>query len=143
VTYTEAGFVGACDTAVRDHPYFCRAGVNVAGIMVDGAILACPNIDRRLAQGNIAGDDFCEVWEQRYGPFRDRRWMRTGACAACDEWRRCQGHALHLWDPDAGRTRVCYHRECGLAVRPTVPAPQAEPGGQAVGRPGSSASSQR
>ena len=125
VTFSEAGYVGVCDTAVRDHPYFCRAGVNVAGIMVDGAILACPNIDRSFSQGNIADDDFCEVWETRYRPFRDRSWMRTGDCAGCAEWGHCRGHAFHLWDPDANRTRVCYHRECDLHEHPGEPAPQA------------------
>lgn len=143
VTFSEAGYVGVCDGAVRDHPYFCRAGVNVAGIMVDGTILACPNIDRRLGQGNIATDDFCEVWEKGYGPLRDRSWMRTADCENCGEWRHCQGHALHLWDPDAGRTRVCYHRECGLHERPLVPAPQVAPKRQDAGRSGSSASNQR
>ena len=126
VTFSEAGFVGACDTTVRDQPFFCRAGVNVAGIMADGSIAACPNIDRSLSEGNIATDDFCEVWEKRYRRFRDRRWMRTGDCDGCDQWSRCQGHAMHLWDPGAQRTLSCYHRECGLHERPTEPAAQVE-----------------
>ncbi|MCP4573801.1 MAG: radical SAM protein [bacterium] len=149
VTFSEAGYVGACDTSVRDHPFFCRAGVNVAGIMADGSIGACPNIDRRITEGNIADQDFCRVWENGYRRFRDRRWMRTGDCTACDEWRNCQGHAMHLWDPETGRTRVCYHHECGLHDRPVDPAPQTlsvrQAGGRSApaARPGSKASSQR
>ncbi len=120
VTYSESGYLGSCDTAVRHHPFFCRAGVNVAGVMADGAILACPNIDRSFAQGNIHRDDFCDVWETRYQVFRDRRWLRTGDCADCKEWGACQGNSFHLVDPQTGRTRLCYHREFGLEVRPVL-----------------------
>jgi radical SAM enzyme (rSAM/lipoprotein system) len=114
VTYSESGYLGACDTTVRSHPFFCRAGVNVAGIMADGAILACPNIDRSFAQGNIATDDFCEVWETGYKPFRDRAWLRTGECADCREWSVCQGNSFHLVDPETRHTRLCYVKEFGL-----------------------------
>lgn len=118
VSYSESGYLGACDTDVRDAPFFCRAGVSVAGIMVDGAILACPNIDRSFAQGNVFQDDFCEVWEHGYEAFRDRSWMRTGDCRACPEWGLCQGNSFHLWDPQRQRTRVCYVREFGLDESP-------------------------
>ncbi len=118
ISYSESGYLGTCDTTVRNHPFFCRAGVNVAGIMADGAILACPNIDRSFAQGNIREDDFCEVWETRYQRFRDRRWMRTGDCVDCKEWGVCQGNSFHLLDPQTGRTRLCYYREFDLAEKP-------------------------
>lgn len=118
VSYSESGYLGACDTTVRNHAFFCRAGVNVAGIMADGAILACPNIDRRFAQGNIATDDFCDVWENGYRAFRDRRWMRTGDCVECKEWGLCQGNSFHLQNPDTGRTRICYVKEFGLDTHP-------------------------
>lgn len=118
VACSESGYLGACDTTVRSHPFFCRAGINVAGVMADGAILACPNIDRRFAQGNIATDDFCDVWESRYEVFRDRRWLRTGECATCSEWSLCQGNSFHLVEPMTGHTRLCYHREFGLAEKP-------------------------
>lgn len=42
-------------------------------------------------QGNIYRDDFWEVWQNRFQPFRDRSWARTGACATCDMFRYCQG----------------------------------------------------
>lgn len=114
VGHSESGYLGACDTEVRDAPFFCRAGITVAGIMVDGAILACPNIDRSFAQGNVFEDDFCAVWEHGYAEFRDRSWMRTGDCVDCPEWSLCQGNSFHLWDPEQNRTRRCYVREYGL-----------------------------
>lgn len=118
VACSESGYLGACEMHVRGQPYFCRAGINVAGVMADGAILACPNIDRRFAQGNIATDDFCDVWEHRYGAFRDRNWLRAGDCATCSEWSLCQGNSFHLVDARTGRTRLCHHREFGLAEKP-------------------------
>jgi radical SAM enzyme (rSAM/lipoprotein system) len=97
----------ALDAAVRDEPYFCRAGIAIGSVLCDGAISACPNISRSLVQGNVRTDDFLEVWATRFQPFRDRRWMRTGPCAACAHWRRCQGNSLHLWDAEAGQTGCC------------------------------------
>jgi radical SAM enzyme (rSAM/lipoprotein system) len=111
VSYSEAGYLGPQhEEGVRDFPYFCRAGINVAGVMVNGDILACPNIDRRFRQGNIAQDSFIEVWNHRYTAFRDRAWMKQGECGNCGEWRYCQGNSLHLWDLDRNRTRLCHYR---------------------------------
>ena len=118
IRYSESGYLGACDTLVRNHPFFCRAGINVAGIMVDGSILACPNINRRFSQGNIHRDNFCEVWEKGYKLFRDRRWMRTGECVDCSEWGLCQGNSFHLRDPETSRTLLCYYKEYGLDKSP-------------------------
>ncbi|MBI5544481.1 MAG: radical SAM protein [Deltaproteobacteria bacterium] len=101
------------DREVRDDPYFCRAGINIASVLCDGAICACPNITRSLVQGNIRSDDFKEVWENRFGSFVDRDWMKTGPCSSCDQWSRCQGNSLHLWDDEARRTVLCHHRVLG------------------------------
>jgi radical SAM protein with 4Fe4S-binding SPASM domain len=111
VTYSESGYLGhEFEGVVRDQPFFCQAGISVAGIMINGDILACPNIDRRFAQGNVATDSFVDVWEHRYRVFRDRSWMRQGDCADCGEWRLCRGNSFHLFDPDRSRTRLCYCR---------------------------------
>jgi radical SAM enzyme (rSAM/lipoprotein system) len=95
------------DRAVRDEPYFCRAGINIGSVLCDGAIGACPNITRGLIQGNIRTDDFKTVWEEKFGPFRDRSWMRKGPCVSCGEWKRCLGNSLHLWDDGAQRVAFC------------------------------------
>ena len=114
VTYSESGYLGGCDTTVRDYPFFCRAGINVAGIMADGSILACPNIDRGFSQGNIRQDDFCDVWENGYQTFRQRDWMRTGECVDCSEWDLCRGNSFHLREATTKATRVCYVKEFGV-----------------------------
>ena len=101
------------DAAVRDEPYFCRAGINIASVLCDGAICACPNITRSLVQGNVRTDDFKDVWDNRFQPFYERGWMKTGQCLSCDQWKRCQGNSLHLWDEEAKATVLCHHRVLG------------------------------
>ncbi len=115
VNFCESDYLGPrLERQVRHHDYFCTAGVRVGGIMVNGDILACPNIDRRFRQGNIHHDDFVDVWEHRFTEFRDRRWTRVGPCADCHEWSLCQGNSLHLWDRDAHQPRLCTFREYDL-----------------------------
>jgi radical SAM protein with 4Fe4S-binding SPASM domain len=97
----------ARDRAVRDEPYFCRAGISIASILCDGAIAVCPNVSRALVQGNVRTDDLADVWERRFGPHRDRSWLRQGACAACGDFPRCQGNSLHLLDDDAAAPAFC------------------------------------
>jgi radical SAM protein with 4Fe4S-binding SPASM domain len=116
VELSESGYLGPClERRVRDHDYFCGAGVRVGGVMVDGAILACPNIDRRFRQGSIFTDSFVDVWEHRFEAFRDRRWTRTGRCGRCDQWTWCQGNGMHLWDLDRHEPRLCHYEDYGLA----------------------------
>ena len=115
VKLSESGYLGPhYEHRVRDHAYFCATGINVAGIMVSGDILACPNIDQRLAQGNIFEDSFINVWENRYEKFRKRKWMKTGPCKSYSEWRLCQGNSLHSWDLDNNRPRLCHCNDFGL-----------------------------
>ncbi len=97
------------DLSVRDEPYFCRAGISIGSVLSDGSISACPNITRKLVQGNIRTDDFATVWEERFASYRDRAWMRRGECQSCGDWNRCLGNSLHLWDPEAESPCWCIH----------------------------------
>lgn len=109
VNLAEPDYLGPrYDRCVRDRAYFCRAGINVAGVMVNGDMLACPSIDRRFKQGNIYSDSFLDVWENQYRVFRDRSWMRVGECRTCAQWRHCQGNSFHLWDIDNHRPGLCH-----------------------------------
>jgi radical SAM protein with 4Fe4S-binding SPASM domain len=100
----------AIDQKVRDEPFFCRAGINIGSVLCDGSISACPNIPRSLVQGNIRRDDFFDVWENRFAPFRDRSWMASGDCKGCRDWKRCQGNSLHLLDEEAGGSLLCHRK---------------------------------
>jgi hypothetical protein len=110
VSYACEGFLGRYEGEVRDDFYQCAAGVSVASIRVDGAISGCTSIRSNFHQGNIYRDDFWEVWQNRFQPFRDRSWARTGACATCDMFRYCQGGGMHLHDDDGSLLYCHYHR---------------------------------
>lgn len=109
VNMSEAGYYGKqYETKVRDFRYHCTAGINVGSILINGDISACPNIDRRFAQGNIYQDSFVKTWEERFEVFRDRNWMKQGPCLQCKDWDFCKGHCFHLWDKDNQQSRICY-----------------------------------
>lgn len=115
VSYSCEGYLpAATDREVRDEPYFCRAGINIASVLSDGAIGVCPNVSRELVQGNVREDDLFTVWNERFAPHRDRSWMRTGECVGCREWSRCQGNSLHLWDDVTRGTARCTFGMCGV-----------------------------
>jgi radical SAM enzyme (rSAM/lipoprotein system) len=95
------------DRAVRSEPYFCRAGIAVASVLCDGGISACPSISRALVQGNIRDTPLRRVWDERFERFRDRSWLRTGRCKTCQDFGRCQGNSLHLWEETDGEDRKC------------------------------------
>lgn len=110
VTLDEEGFLGwGWECRVRDLAYFCPAGVNIASILADGAVSACPSIPRSFIQGSLRERRFGEIWEHEFGLFRDRRWMRRGACEKCASFADCRGNSLHLWDsPDAPGPALCH-----------------------------------
>lgn len=103
------GFLGNYEGEVRNGFYQCHAGVSVASILADGSISACPSIRADFHQGNIYEDDFMEVWNERFQPFRNREWARKGECAACDMFRYCEGNGMHLHDGE-GNLSVCHYR---------------------------------
>lgn len=101
------GFLGNYEGEVRDQLFFCNAGVLVGSVLADGSISACPSIRADYHQGNIYRDNFMDVWEQRFHPYRDRSWMRTGECADCKYFRYCRGNGMHLRDAN-GRLLFCH-----------------------------------
>ncbi len=115
VNFGCGGHLGyASNRAVRDSDYVCLAGVRVAGVMVNGDILACPNNHRGLAQGSVFRDSFVQTWRDGFRPFRDRRLTRSPQCEGCGEWGLCQGNDMHLWDPERGETRLCHYQRYQL-----------------------------
>ena len=109
LSYGCEGFLGNYEQEVRDHFYSCQAGINVASVLADGSISACPSIRSNFNQGNIYTDNFWEVWNNRFEPFRNREWAHTGKCADCDMWRYCEGNGMHLHD-DEGKLLVCHYQ---------------------------------
>ena len=102
------GFLGNYEGEVRNRLFSCQAGITVGSILADGSISACTSLRANYHQGNIyRGDDFMDVWENRYAVYRNREWMHTGDCADCRYWRYCQGNGMHLRDDD-GHLLLCH-----------------------------------
>ena len=103
------GFLGNYEGEVRSRLFSCPAGVTVGSVMADGSIAACASIRADYNQGNIYEDDFMEVWENRYHPYRNREWMKKDECATCKYFRYCQGNGMHLRDGN-GKLLLCHLR---------------------------------
>lgn len=116
VSYGCEGFLGPYELQVRDHLYYCRAGIEVASVLNDGSISGCTSIRSNLHQGNIYQDNLWEVWNNRFQQYRDRSWTRKGVCADCKMFRYCEGNGLHLYDDDAN-LRFCHMHRLGLATK--------------------------
>ena len=106
-SYGCEGFLGNYEGDVRDHLFTCQAGVTIGSVLADGSISACTSIRSDYHQGNIYDDDFMDVWEHRFQPYRHHEWMRKGECARCRYFRYCQGNGMHLRDGD-GRLLLCH-----------------------------------
>lgn len=105
------GFLGNYEAEVRDGFFFCRAGVNIASVLADGSICACPNINREtFTQGNIYKDDFIDVWNNKFQPMRDRNWAKEGLCADCKEFKWCRGNGTHLRDVKNHDVLRCHYK---------------------------------
>ncbi len=109
LSYACEGFLGGYEAEVRKQFYSCQAGVSVASIRVDGSISGCTSIRSNFHQGNIYQDDFWEVWQNRFQPFRDRTWAKKGACAECNLFRYCLGNGMHLYDNEQ-QLLLCHHK---------------------------------
>ncbi len=112
VKFSCEGYVGSYEWKVRDAGFFCRAGINIGSVLIDGSISACPNIDRTFAQGNIYSDNFYEVWQTKFQLFRNRSWTKTGKCTTCREYKNCQGNGFHNWHGDKKNVLVCHCEKC-------------------------------
>lgn len=109
VKFSCEGYVGKYEKSVRDTPFFCRAGINIGSVLIDGSISACPNIDRTFTQGNIYKDNFSEVWENKFYEFRNRDWTKVGQCANCEDFNKCQGNGFHNWHEKKENVLVCHN----------------------------------
>ena len=101
-------YTGDYEEEVRDSYFFCRAGINIASVLINGDISACPNINRSFAQGNIYQNNLLEVWDHKFDLMRNRDWMRCGPCRKCPEFKQCLGGAMHLRPASGQPTLRCY-----------------------------------
>jgi len=94
---------------VRDWYFLCAAGRLTAGVMANGDIGACLDIERteKTIQGNIFRDSFTDVWKNRFGVFRRSLAADSPACGNCPARRFCDGDSRHSWDEEKHEPRLC------------------------------------
>ena len=102
LSYGCEGFLGNYELSVRDYPFFCQAGINVASVLNDGSISGCLSIRSNYNQDNIYKDSFVDIWNNEFQIYRNRNWMKTGECASCKMWKYCEGNGMHLRDDHEG-----------------------------------------
>jgi radical SAM protein with 4Fe4S-binding SPASM domain len=117
VKFSCEGYTGQYELKIRDTFFFCRAGINIASVLSDGSISACPNIDRSFAQGNIYQDNLQDVWDSQYQVFRNRAWTKTGQCRNCKDYNDCQGNGFHNWHGNHENVLVCHQEKINSARR--------------------------
>jgi radical SAM protein with 4Fe4S-binding SPASM domain len=106
------GWLPYCeDRKLRDEPFFCRAGVNIASILSNGYITGCTNNDKTFYKGNILHDDFSYVWENNFDDFRKRKWLDQTNCINCEYKNSCKGGSIHLWRIGEKKPKFCYVKE--------------------------------
>lgn len=94
---------------VRDYYFICGSGIYVAGILCNGDIVSCLDIERRpeLVQGNIEADDFAEVWKHRFEIFRTDRTEQCKMCMECEDNELCNADSFHTWNFDKKKPDLC------------------------------------
>ena len=111
ISYSCEGFMPEYEMDIRDHLFHCAAGVSIASILIDGSISACTSVRGKYYQGNIYKDDFWEVWENGFKPYRNRQWMKQlEPCNDCKLWRYCEGGGMHLRRED-GELMLCHNNK--------------------------------
>ena len=111
ISYSCEGFMPDYEMEVRDHLFHCAAGISIASILVDGSISACTSVRGKYYQGNIYKDDFWDVWENGFEPYRNRKWMKKlEPCNNCKLFRYCEGGGMHLRRED-GALMLCHHNK--------------------------------
>ena len=107
VKFSCEAWTGKYEKQVRDSFFFCRAGINIASVLADGSISACPNINRHFIQGNIYRDSLPEIWEKKFEVMRNRNRAENGDCSGCSEFSHCRGGAMHLRDENMRLISPC------------------------------------
>jgi radical SAM protein with 4Fe4S-binding SPASM domain len=107
----EEGYLGDdYEGVIRPYLCQCKAGINIAGILADGRIGACPELADDFVQGHLNRERLKTVWNERYQIFRDRSWTRRGICADCDAFSRCRGSGLHLYPDTKSEPLRCFYK---------------------------------
>lgn len=97
------------ENETRDGYFLCGSGIYVGSVLCNGDIYSCLDIERRpeLVQGNVARDDFAEVWRDKFQPFRIDRSKESEKCRRCADRAFCAGDSAHTWNYEENTPDYC------------------------------------
>lgn len=99
------------DIRIRETPFFCRSGINIASILADGKITGCNNNHSSFYLGNIITDNFSKLWNSDFHIFRKKEWLKNTMCYTCNYFKSCNGGSIHLWDKKNQQPNFCYAKK--------------------------------
>ena len=104
---------------LRPWYFMCTAGIQTAGILYNGDISACLDIERTPfnIQGNIKQDDLYDTWINKFQVYRRDRTIDSEKCGNCKHKRFCQGGGYHTWDSEKKEPRICMLEQLKLAKK--------------------------
>jgi radical SAM protein with 4Fe4S-binding SPASM domain len=100
VRFSCGGFLGVQnELSVRPEGGQCQAGLQIASILADGRVGACPSIPREInAQGSALERRFSDIWREEFRSFRDLDRPVgdiEGQCEGCSWFSMCLGGGFH------------------------------------------------
>lgn len=97
LNYSCEGYLGKYELKARDYFFFCRGGITVGSVWVNGNVSACLSVrSKDFIQGNIYEEKFMDIWNNKFEPMRNRKWAKTHKCKKCKQWKKCLGNGMHL-----------------------------------------------
>ncbi len=95
---------------VRDWYFICSAGRTTASVMSKGDVGACLDIERndRTIQGNVRQERFTDIWNNKFGIFRQDPDNIAENCKDCEHHGFCAGGSWHSYDFENDRQRMCF-----------------------------------
>jgi radical SAM enzyme (rSAM/lipoprotein system) len=110
LNYGCESYVGDYELKIRNYPFFCRAGINIASILADGSITGCISARASFIQGNIYKDNFKKCWIDKFKEYRNRDWTKNAECEECKDFIYCNGGSLHLRDAKNHQLFYCHNK---------------------------------
>lgn len=80
------------DSIIHEDFFFCKAGISMATIFVDGSVGICLfNRCKDCMLGNIYTDNFYELWKNDYNKFLNSEWAKSRCKTQCNFQYYCTG----------------------------------------------------
>lgn len=80
------------DTIIHKDFFFCKAGISMATVFVDGSVGICLfNRCKDCMLGNIYTDNLYDLWENDYNKFLNSDWAKSKCSTHCNFQYYCTG----------------------------------------------------